>query len=502
MAVNYSSQPHQSASPPTLPLVVWGATDKGRQREGNEDAIYPHSGSDTFPFQPGPQHLVQRGQLLVVADGVGGAQAGREASHWAIRVVVERYYDMTGPDLGADLRTAVEVANSSLYQYLQSTGTRESGCTMAAVVIHGNTLYVANVGDSRVYLIRDGQIAQLTRDHTLTQQKLDQGLIRPEQAETDPGHNVLTRSLGSRQTVQVDLFPPLQLAPGDVVLLCSDGLTDMLKDNEIARLISGTSPRRIAGRLIAAANKNGGHDNISVVVAQVAGKKPVAAVGPFAGLGQAIRQQKNVFLAGLVAVAIVGCALLSWGAWSVLGDRSKIPAPTLATTAAPTTTVMVGTPPSVQTTEPAPKATSTEYRPTSTPQPTDTPTPFPTATPRPRATAPQLIAPKEGGEYRSPVTFEWQGTLSADQSYRVTAYHVESGHTLRSGLLTVQSWTEDLPGEKYGKWRWRVAVVQNGSEVATSPEWMFWFNPLPGAGGGGGGGGEEPQPTKPPKPED
>ncbi|MEE8390804.1 MAG: protein phosphatase 2C domain-containing protein, partial [Anaerolineae bacterium] len=264
--MNVAYSPQQDLAQPDSPLMslaVWGATDKGRQREGNEDTIFPHSGSGTPTFEPDPHHLAQKGQLLIVADGVGGAKGGREASHWATRVAVERYYDMTGPDLGTDLRTAIEATNSSLHQYNQSAGSGEAGCTMTAAVVYGNTLYVANVGDSRVYLLRNGQITQLTRDHTLAQQKVDVGIISPEQAETDPASHVLTRSMGAGQTVQVDLFPPLQLAPGDVVLLCSDGLTDMLKDTEIAHLIGNNSPKRATQRLIEAANQNGGVDNIS-----------------------------------------------------------------------------------------------------------------------------------------------------------------------------------------------------------------------------------------------
>jgi serine/threonine protein phosphatase PrpC len=272
----YAQPGAQQMPAPALLLEVYGATDKGRQREGNEDAVYPHSAAETFPFQPGPDRLARKGQLLVVADGVGGARAGHEASHWAIRVAVERYYDLPGPDLGTDLRTAIEIANSSLYQYLQSTGTQESGCTMAAAVIHGNTLYVANVGDSRVYLLRNGQMTRLTRDHTLTQQKIDQGLILPEQAEMDPDRSVLTRSLGARPTVQVDLFQPLQLAPGDVVLVCSDGLTDMLAEEEIGQLMDASATKHGARRLIAAANKRGGFDNISTVLAQGESRPPEA----------------------------------------------------------------------------------------------------------------------------------------------------------------------------------------------------------------------------------
>lgn len=377
MAINRSSQqkPPQPTPAPVLPLAVWGATDKGRAREGNEDAVYPHSGTDTF-FKPSPDRLAQKGQLLIVADGVGGAQAGHEASHWAIRIAVERYYDMTGPDLGEDLRTAVEIANSSLFQYLQSTGTREAGCTMAAAVIHGNTLYVANVGDSRVYLVRNGQITQITRDHTVTQQKIDQGLIRPEQAEMDPDRNVLTRSMGAGPTVQADLFQPMQLAPGDLVFVCSDGLTDMVEDAEVARLASSGSPKRVTQRLIAAANKKGGFDNISVIAARAGGRQSAAGGGLLENVLQMIqRQQKVILVAMAVLVVIVFCVIVAALSYVYYGDRGQ-PAPT------PTATETVtGEAP---TTTPTPRektATPQPGQPTSTKAPTPTPTPTPTPPP-------------------------------------------------------------------------------------------------------------------------
>ncbi|MEA3309654.1 MAG: protein phosphatase 2C domain-containing protein [Chloroflexota bacterium] len=403
MTENHPSQQAQPQSAPVLSLEVWGATDKGRVREGNEDSVYPHSGSKTFPFAPGPERLGQKGQLLIVADGVGGAKAGSEASRWAIRIAAERYYDMPGLDLGADLRAAIEVANSSLHQYLQSTGAREAGSTMAAAVIHRNILYVANVGDSRIYLLREGQISQLTRDHTLTQRKLVQGLIKPEQVELDPDRSVLTRSMGAGSTVQVDLFPPQQILPGDVVLLCSDGVTDMLGDGDIARLLQGNAPKRAVPRLIAAANKRGGFDNISVIVARVGGgKKPPAGGGLPGKLLNNFRQmsrQQQTFLFLLAAlVLVVLCALAALG-WQMHNKNNG----TLLSTTAPPATATVeimssetpvpgdeSTPvtPTEATAAPVGKATSTlmpTNTPTSTPtrrppRPTDTPTPTITAT--------------------------------------------------------------------------------------------------------------------------
>ena len=418
MTKNHSFQQNQSQSgsqpAPILPLEVWGATDKGRQREGNEDSVFPHSGSETFPFEPGPGHLAQKGQLLIVADGVGGAKAGSQASRWAIRVAVEQYYDMPGLDLGTDLRTAIEVANNSLYQYLQSTGTGEAGATMAAAVLCGSTLYVANVGDSRVYLVRDAKITQLTRDHTLTQRKIDQGLIRPEQAEMDPDRSVLTRSMGAGPAVQADLFPPLQLSPGDVVLVCSDGVTDMLADADIAHLASGSAPKRAAQRLIAAANKRGGFDNISVAIAHVGGKKTSPAGGGLLnGLFDGIRQMKRwqkVTVAVLALLLLVFCVSVAVLSYRHYNRGQSTPTPTSAPTATvgamptattapvvvpPTDTVMPGQP----TSTPAPSLT-----PTNTPlppKPTNTLAPIPTLVPTEQPTQP---GPGPGPTTQPPTT--------------------------------------------------------------------------------------------------
>lgn len=185
----------------------------------------------------------------------------------------------------------------------------------------------------------------------------------------------------------------------------------------------------------------------------------------------------------LAAIPIIGQA-------TDTPTATHTPPPTPTATATPTTA-----PTATPTDTPTPSVT-----PTPTITPTNTPTPYPTATPRPRATAPQLTAPAQGGEYPSPVTLQWQGALNAGQSYQVTAYHTASGHALQSGLLTAPSWTVNLPADKAGEWRWSVSVVQNGTTIATSDEWMFWFNPHPGGGGGGGGGGGEDNGKPTPKP--
>ncbi len=311
-----------------LPLEIWGVTDKGRQREGNEDAVYPHTDSSTFPFQPDPTRVTYMGQILVVADGVGGGGAGSEASRWVRRVVVERYYDAPADGHpGHNLQQAVLQANAALYQYIQSTGARDAGSTIVAAVIYGDILYVASVGDSRAYIFRNGQIDRITRDHTLAQQKYDMGQITLQQLETDPDRSVLIRSMGAHPTVAVDLNQR-RLSPGDVVLLCSDGLTDVVRDEEIAGIVHKYPPRRAAQELIKLANKRGGPDNISVVIARVGGKaatvpraakKPARRTGA-AALGLSARQR--TILGVLAGLALLAC-LVSGSLWGATALRES-----------------------------------------------------------------------------------------------------------------------------------------------------------------------------------
>jgi protein phosphatase len=378
--MNAQSQPAPSVTP--LKITLWGATDVGREREGNEDSIYPDSAKEPI-YTPKPETIKRNGQLMIVADGVGGGRAGSEASRWAIRSAVEFYYEQPGVNIGEELRNAVAHANDSLTQYLQSTNTRGAGCTMSAAVIHNDILYVAHVGDSRVYHLQDGEMYQLTYDHTLTQQKIKLGHIRPEDAELDPDRNVLTRSLGATMSVSVDLYEPIPLHSGDRVLLCSDGLTDMLGEQKIRAMALNGHLERTVQKLIAAANRNGGLDNISVVLAQAGGKAGSKAAGGLLNLTPA--QQKKflyIFAAIVVLVILIVAGIIGWNMWDNGRDKNNNPpAPTAAV-------VATATPESAQveteateilqpTQMPAPTDTVPAGQPTSTPKPTFTPTPTP-----------------------------------------------------------------------------------------------------------------------------
>jgi PPM family protein phosphatase len=393
------------------PIEVWGATDVGRTREANEDSIFPDStGQGNYVYNAQPAKLAKKGHLLIVADGVGGAQGGRAASQWAVQRAVERYYDLPGDDLGGDLYAAVSYANASLVEHLQHQHMQEAGCTLTAAVIQGSTMYVANVGDSRTYLIRDGRAYQVTKDHTLTQQKIDQQLIRPEDAALDPDKSVLTRSMGAVPNVQIDLFRQ-QVAAGDRVLLCSDGLHDMLSDVEIGRAVASESPKRSVTRLIADANKRGGFDNISVVVAQIGSNGDAA--GWFGAMERAWRamnrRQRGVLIALtllLTTVTLVLCAAMGLSGLNrdgedaavspgtpadvgVLADTPSSPEPPGATNAP----VSVADPTDGQA---SPSESTSTADPTVTPEPTRADNPTHTATPRSVATeSPPTAAPAD-----------------------------------------------------------------------------------------------------------
>jgi serine/threonine protein kinase len=210
-----------------------------------------------------------------------------------------------------------------------------------------------------------------------------------------------------------------------------------------------------------------------------------------------------------VVLALVSPSYVNkWGV-TLLGTDTATPTATATAslTVSPTPTAATITPtPTTPTVSPSPTPTPTAATPptptlTSSPTPTPTPSPTPTSTPTPpptatstplRATAPEPVAPAQGRKHLNPITFEWRGSLSAGQAYSVTAWHVESGYVIPSELLASQSWTTDLPAERYGEWRWTVSVVQGGRTMATSSEWMFWFDPYPGS--------EKPPPTNLPPP--
>lgn len=232
-------------------VIAAGATDKGQVREGNEDA------------------LLVRDSVFAVADGMGGHLAGEVASATALQPIAEldgRVFSDAAEAVTA-LREAVVSANATVSKLATDNASyRGMGTTLTAALIEGRRMHIAHVGDSRAYLLRDGQFSQLTDDHTLVQHLVDEGQISREEAATHPQRSIITRAIGVSTDVDVDSLT-LDLRPGDQLLLCSDGLTGVIDDDIIeGELTPGTDAEATVNRLVDLANEGGGPDNITVVL--------------------------------------------------------------------------------------------------------------------------------------------------------------------------------------------------------------------------------------------
>jgi len=241
-------------------------SDVGRKRKGNEDALC----------------LNDEQRLYVVADGMGGHAAGEVASRVAVDAIAE-FVELTGGNqeitwpFGLDetisyegnrLKTAVRHANTRVIEATRESAEYEGmATTVAAVLVDGDIANLAHVGDSRIYLWNGESIEQLTRDHSWVNEQIENGAISPEQARSHPLRNVVTRALGGRADLVVDI-QSRRMAPGHMLLLCSDGLTTMVPDDGIARILreSEGDVARATSALVSEANERGGEDNITVVL--------------------------------------------------------------------------------------------------------------------------------------------------------------------------------------------------------------------------------------------
>ena len=270
-------------------ITVFGKTDVGRTRDHNEDCfVVADLSSQQASLQPEVRehHVGPRGTLFVVADGMGGAAAGEVASAMATDAIYQHMLahwtqdEDQGPQQFAfRLKEAVEVANAKIHQYAQDhPDLRGMGTTTTAVGVLGDQLYLTQVGDSRAYLVRNGEGVQLTKDQSLMQRLVDAGELTEEEAEKSERRNIILQALGPDPKVRVDLTNQ-QIREGDAVVLCSDGLSGQISRDEIAEVVAQDDQdlMQICGRLIEVANDRGGPDNITVVVARFGGKELKAA---------------------------------------------------------------------------------------------------------------------------------------------------------------------------------------------------------------------------------
>lgn len=242
------------SNPPMLTMS--GVSDKGRVRERNEDTI----------------RWDVPGGWAILADGMGGHLAGEVASAMASETIARHLAELGSGDaeqVKTVLEDAVAAANQAIHtQALADVRCHSMGTTVVVAMVHDNLLSCAHVGDSRLYRFNTDGLALLSHDHSLVQELVDEGFLSQEEAASSVHKNVITRALGLQESVKADLLQ-VSTAPGDLFLLCSDGLSDKIPDNELGRYLEDGSLDTMAQALVSEANERGGEDNISVILIRV-----------------------------------------------------------------------------------------------------------------------------------------------------------------------------------------------------------------------------------------
>ncbi len=241
-------------------MKVYGISNVGRRRKNNEDAYLINR---IEIFKDGKKRIFY---VLAVADGMGGHDAGEVASGMAVDRMTAAPLTYLEGDV-AGIRKIIEFVNKKVHERSMEMG-KKMGTTLVAALIEGNNGYIFNVGDSRAYLFRKGKIRQVTKDHSVIQELLDKGLISKEEAKTHPDRHVITMAIGTKESVNPDTYT-LYFDKGDILMLCSDGVTDMLTDEELQEILGSSKElNEIGMEIVKKANENGGKDNITVVLAQ------------------------------------------------------------------------------------------------------------------------------------------------------------------------------------------------------------------------------------------
>ncbi len=485
-----------------IKFEVGKASHPGRKRDHNEDSLGFFEPED-------PDQLAERGAIYIVADGMGGHEAGAVASDRAWRKVIDEYY-YGDPALGIKegLERAIKIANEEIYGLASRNPTWAGmGSTIVAAVLHGeNELYVANIGDSRAYLVRADEIRQITKDHSWVQQQIDAANLTPEEAKRHPRRSAITRSLGRRPDVQVDVFEE-EFQPDDKLILCSDGLSDVVRDEEIAKIASSYKAQEAVQKMVDLANHRGGPDNITAIALSY----PTGIAAPPGVLK---------WLAGLGIFAVVAMGAIVALKY-LIGPPTPSPTPPIISLASPSPTTLVPLTPTPVPSTPTPAASPTRSTPLTTP-PTTTPVPLtptptteviPTSTlvpspgppaivttsPAPSATtlapsptptllpAPTLSEPVDEVEFvrgqEVVLRWEWTETLGPDMRFSVLMRHEEQESHIEIGCVTSKEYSlgHEPPSSKYGYYFWKVVVVREVEDATVqevsklSEEQRFWW---------------------------
>ena len=247
-----------------MQLEFAARSDVGMVRSGNEDSFFADANRE-------------RG-LFIVADGMGGHAAGEVASEMAVQIVareLDGVRDLHAAEVGDRVATSLRDANTAIFQRTVTESDKQGmGTTASVLILAGRRYLIGQVGDSRVYLLRDGELRQLTKDHSYVQEQVDAGFLTPEQARYHPYSNVITRCVGAGESVEPDTYQG-EARVGDVFLVASDGLTGMVDDRRLQQLLlARATTERIVQALVSEANGRGGLDNVTAIVVRVTGIDP------------------------------------------------------------------------------------------------------------------------------------------------------------------------------------------------------------------------------------
>jgi serine/threonine protein phosphatase PrpC len=260
-----------------MKISIGKKTDVGCVRETNEDSLY-------IELPPEGEDPPERYTLLLVADGMGGQVAGKEASETAVDVVKGRFSDTSKDEMSVEaikefITTSFHEANQAVFKKGKAKAV-EMGTTLTAALIDRQQAYLGHVGDSRAYHLRGREIRQVTEDHTLAEDMVKKGKATREEVSSSPMRSMLTRSIGTKEEVAIDQPIGIELEEGDVLLLCTDGLTNLVKEGEILSTVHNTPDvQKACAKLIDMARKRGGHDNITVVAAEFGDLQRIKGLG-------------------------------------------------------------------------------------------------------------------------------------------------------------------------------------------------------------------------------
>lgn len=248
-----------------------GLTDVGLRRSDNQDSygIFPEK------YIPAAH---PKGQLFLVADGMGGLLGGRQASEMAVNTIRQVFFENHTPDIPQSLQKAFESANTGIYDAASRVELEHRmGTTCSALVLTEGLGYIAHVGDSRIYRIRDHSLEQLTIDHTEVAELIRHDLLSPEDAQTHPRKSILSRALGIEDSVNIDIIPEIDILSGDRFVLCTDGLAKATPE-EIQKIVLSSPPQEACAALVELANQKGGADNVTALVISASadrGRSPI-----------------------------------------------------------------------------------------------------------------------------------------------------------------------------------------------------------------------------------